>query len=70
MKKLKSRSNNPKGRPSNGLTETKILVGMPKALRAAVNEAADAAKEDIAAWIRGAIRRRLGLADPTDPKQR
>lgn len=67
MKKPKSRSNNPEGRPSKGLSETKYLLGMPAELRAAVDAAADREGLNIGQWIRTAIRARLGVQAPTDP---
>jgi metal-responsive CopG/Arc/MetJ family transcriptional regulator len=53
------RSNNPAGRPSKGLTETRVLVTLPEALLDAATEAARTAGVTRAEWIREAMRVRL-----------
>jgi nucleotidyltransferase/DNA polymerase involved in DNA repair len=55
----RKKSNNPAGRPSQGLAEARVLVPLPAGLLSAASEAARAAGVSRAAWIREAIRLRL-----------
>ena len=57
--KRKRRSNNPDGRPSHGLSETRVLVPMPEQLAADAASAAEAEGVSRAEWIRRAMAQRL-----------
>jgi len=55
MAKRKRRSNNPKGGPSRGIDETRVLVPMPQQLAADAAEAAEAEGVSRAEFIRRAM---------------
>jgi predicted HicB family RNase H-like nuclease len=59
MARRKRKSNNPDGRPSHGLSETRLLVPMPEALADDATIAAEAEGVSRAEWIRAAMRARL-----------
>jgi hypothetical protein len=56
----KRKSNNPKGRPSTGLSEARQLVVGPAALFAAIKTAAQREGVSASEWWRRAARARLG----------
>lgn len=59
MAKRKRKSNNPDGRPSQGLSETRVLVPMPEQLADDATTAAEAEGVSRAEWIRRAMAQRL-----------
>ena len=59
MARRKRRSNNPDGRPSHGLSETRVLVPMPDQLAADAASAAEAEGVSRAEWIRRAMQVRV-----------
>lgn len=59
MAKRKRKSNNPDGRPSQGIDEVRLLVPMPEALADDATKRAAAAGVSRAEWIRAAMRARL-----------
>lgn len=66
MAKSKRRSNNPDGRPSHGLSETRVLVPMPEQLADDATTAAEAEGVSRAEWIRRAMQVRM-LVGATKP---
>ena len=69
MAKRKRRSNNPDGRPSQGLSETRVLVPMPEQLADDAASAAEAEGVSRAEWIRRAmaVRLRIPPRPPFEP---
>jgi predicted HicB family RNase H-like nuclease len=59
MPRRRRRSNNPDGRPSQGLTEASAIVRLPRALLDAADAAARAEGVSRAEWIRRAMAQRL-----------
>lgn len=59
MTRRKRKSNNPDGRPSQGLSETRVLVPMPVQLADDATTAAEAEGVSRAEWIRRAMAQRL-----------
>lgn len=63
MARRKRKSNNPDGRPSQGLSETRVLVPMPEQLADDAATAAEAEGVSRAEWIRRAMAQRLERLD-------
>lgn len=63
MARRKRKSNNPDGRPSQGLSETRVLVPMPEQLADDATTAAEAEGVSRAEWIRRAMAQRLKRLD-------
>lgn len=59
----KRKSNNPAGRPSQGLTQTQVPLRMPAVLAGVVTEMALREGVSREEWIRRAIRQRLGWSE-------
>lgn len=66
MARRRRRSNNPDGRPSQGLSETRVLVPMPEQLATDATTAAEAEGVSRAEWIRRAMAQRLGCPRPSE----
>jgi hypothetical protein len=66
MAKRKRKSNNPDGRPSHGIDETRVLVPMPESLATDATSAAEAEGVSRAEWIRRAMQVRM-LVGATKP---
>jgi hypothetical protein len=66
MAKRRRKSNNPEGRPSTGLTETKVLLTGPAELIAAGRAAAEREGISYAEWVRRAMRAALATDHGTD----
>lgn len=63
----RKKSNNPAGRPSQGLSEAQVLVKCPAVLKAIVEESAKAEGISAAEWWRRAARLRLGWREVLEP---
>lgn len=57
----KRKSNNPDGRPSQGIDEVRLLVPMPESLASLSAERASSEGVSRAKWIRIALRTALGV---------
>ena len=62
------KSNNPKGRPTSGITETVTLISMPASLKTKAQGAAKSEGVGLSEYVRRAVLARLGETREEDSK--